>query len=114
MATESDEDKPWEAYGRQRLDVEPHRGRLVAALGTAATVFGVLSVCGGLPGLAGLVLGFVAWRMACADVPRMLAGQMDRRGEARTRRGGDFGLCGMVLSLLGCGAWLGWILDRFR
>jgi len=111
VATGDEGEKPWEGYGRQRLDVEPHRGQLVSTLGLVALACGGLSFCTGVAGLIGLGAGLAAWRMACADVARMLAGQMDRRGEARTRRGGDFGLIGAILSLLGTAVWLALLAD---
>jgi len=114
MSERSDEDEelPWEGRGRMRLDCEPHRAGLVRLLGAASLVLGVLAVCGGVAGLVGLPLGIAAWTMARADLAKMQAGLMDRRGERRTRLGGDNAVFGILLSLL-CLAFYGLVaLDR--
>ncbi len=104
--------RPWESRGFQRLDVEPHRGRLIFSLGAAAAVLGALSLCTGLTGLAGFGLGLAAWLMARRDLGRMETGLMDRRGEKRTRRGSDLGLLGVLLGLFGALLWTGLVLDK--
>ncbi len=115
MTVRSDEHKelPWQRPGRMRLDCEPHRADLVRFLGVASLVLGVLAICGGVAGLIGLPLGIAAWTMARSDLPKMEAGLMDRRGEKRTRQGGDNAVFGILLSLL-CVAFYGLVvLDRF-
>jgi hypothetical protein len=110
---DEDEERPWERRGSMRLDCEPHRARLVLRLGLTSLVLGALSLCFGLTGLLGLPLGLAAWYMARQDVLKMQAGLMDRRGEKRTRRGGDAGLFGAILSLLLTVAWAGFFVDRY-
>jgi hypothetical protein len=97
---DDDEELPWERRGSMRLDCEPHRAGLVRLMGVASLVLGVLAVCGGVTGLVALPLGIAAWTMAREDLPKMHAGLMDRRGEKKTRQGGDAGLIGLILSLL--------------
>ncbi len=98
---------------RMRLDCEPHRGDLVRLLGTASLVLGVLAICGGVTGLVGLPLGIVAWKMARDDLAKMRAGTMDRRGEKKTRRGGDNAVFGLLLSLLFVAVYALFVLDRY-
>jgi hypothetical protein len=97
---EDDEELPRRRRRGMRLDCEPHRGDLVRLLGTASLVLGVLAICGGVTGLVGLPLGVAAWKMARDDLAKMRAGTMDRRGEKKTRRGGDNAVFGILLSLL--------------
>jgi len=97
---EDDEGLPRKRRRRMRLDCEPHRGDLVRLLGTASLVLGVVALCGGVTGLVGLPMGIAAWKMARDDLAKMRAGLMDRRGEKKTRRGGDNAVFGILLSLL--------------
>ena len=110
---EDDDVRPWEGRGRIRLDAEPHRAALVERLGLASLLLGVLSFLGGAAGIPGLPLGITALVMAHRDLAKIRAGTMDRRGEARTRRGGDAGLVGLLLSLLGAVGWAVFFLDRY-
>jgi hypothetical protein len=107
-----EEERPWERFGVMRRDCEPHRGHLVDYLGGASLVLGAFTLCIGLPGFVGLPLGLAAYVMAYRDLARMRAGLMDRRGEKRTRRGGDNGLIGALLSLLFLAAWAVLVLDK--
>jgi hypothetical protein len=110
---DEDEEVPWEGRGSQRRDCEPHRARLVRPLGVLSLALGALACCGGVTGLIGLPLGVAAWKMAREDLAKMRAGLMDRRGERRTRQGGDCGLFGLILSLLFLIAWALLALDHF-
>ncbi len=108
-----EEELPWEEDRAIRRDCEPHRAKLVSNLGVAGLLFGVVSFCGGATGLLGLPLGLTALVMAHRDLAKIRAGTMDRRGEKRTRRGGDAGLVGALLSLVGAAAWAALVVDRF-
>jgi hypothetical protein len=109
---DEDEELPWRRRRAMRLDCEPHRGQLVRLLGTTSLVLGVLSFCGGVTGLVGLPMGVVAWKMARDDLAKMQAGLMDRRGERKTRRGGDNAVFGVLLSLLFVAVYALLVLDR--
>lgn len=111
MREEHDDELPWEKRGAMRLDAEPHRGKIVRYLGGASLIMGVLSFCTGFTGLVGVPLGMAALLMAHRDLAKMRAGVMDRRGEKRTRQGGDFGLIGLILSLFGIGIFTLFFLD---
>src|SRR5438067_5523285 len=90
--------RPWEDPGQWRRDALPHRGHLLNRLGTAAVVCTFLGCCLGVPGLAGLVLGAVAWHLAAHDLREMAAGRMDPRGEGLTHRAWSKGVLGFFAS----------------
>lgn len=108
-----EEEAPWEGRDAIRLDCEPHRATLISRLGLASLVFGLASFCLGITGLAGLPMGIATLVMAHRDIAKMRTGHMDRRGEKRTRQGGDMGLYGAVLSFLGAAFHIGMVADRF-
>lgn len=108
-----EEERPWEKRGARRLDAEPHRGRLIQGLGWASLALAVTAFVTGITGVPGGVLGLTALVMAHRDLARMRQGLMDRRGEKRTRQGGDAGLVGALLSLLATAVWIGVFFDRF-
>jgi uncharacterized paraquat-inducible protein A len=89
---------------------EPHRSGAILTLGILSALFGVLSLCFGVPGIAGLGLGIPAWVMAAHDIRRMRAGIMDRNGMANAQSGQSYAIVGVVLSTL-CGS--GWALMWF-
>jgi hypothetical protein len=109
---DDEEERPWERFGVMRRDCEPHRARLVGYLGGASLVLGILSLCTGVTGLLGFPLGVAAYVMAYRDLAKMHAGLMDRRGQRRTRQGGDNGLIGALLSLLLAAGWAFLYLDK--
>jgi hypothetical protein len=113
MSRPSDDDElPWDRRGYMRLDCEPHRAGLVRLLGGASLALGAFAFCGGVTGLVALPMGIAAWTMARDDLAKMRAGLMDRRGEKKTRRGGDNGTFGIILSLVGLAFWGLLALDR--
>jgi hypothetical protein len=113
MSAPSDDDElPWQRRGVTRLDCEPHRGSMVRLLGGASLALSALAVCGGVTGLVALPMGIAAWVMSREDLAKMSAGLMDRRGERRTRQGGDCAVFGVLLSLLCLGFYALLALDR--
>jgi hypothetical protein len=86
---------------------QPHRGGAILTLGILGALFGVLSLCLGVPGIAGLAFGIPAWVMATHDIHKMRVGVMDRNGLANTQSGQSYAIVGVVLSFL-CGT--GWML----
>jgi uncharacterized paraquat-inducible protein A len=84
---------------------EPHRSGAILTLGILSALFGVLSLCFGVPGLAGLGFGIPAWAMAAHDIRRMRAGIMDRNGMANAQSGQSYAIVGVVLSMLCGGGW---------
>jgi hypothetical protein len=107
-----EEELPWERRGARRLDLEPHRGRLISALGWASLVLGLLSFCVGVTAFVGVPMGIAALVMAHTDLAKMRDSQMDPRGQGRTRRGGDCGLVGALLGLVGGIGFVAFVLDR--
>jgi len=87
-----------------RRDSEPHRGKLVAALGNASLFLGGLSLCtGGVGAAVSIPLGIVAWVLANNDLERMREGVMDDAGRHQTEAGRTGAIIGIVLSLLFAG-----------
>ena len=86
---------------------EPHRSGAILTLGILSALFGVLSLCFGVPAIAGLGFGIPAWAMAAHDLHKMRAGIMDRKGMPNAQSGQSYAIVGVVLSLL-CGS--GWTL----
>ena len=103
------DERPWEQPGCVRRDCEPHRGRLLLAVGNVSLFCGFFTVaffftalvglavgnvsllCGALsfalfPALVGLLCGITAWWMARRDLGRMGTGLMDPAGKGPTER----------------------------
>ncbi len=113
---------PWELPGAFRRDGEPHRRRLVVALGQAA--FGLTFLLGGTPlallpvlpwtrawefpewwglpllPLLGIPPSLAAWALARHDLALIRRGHMDPAGEQAMRIGRWWGYAGMVLAAL--------------
>jgi hypothetical protein len=84
-----------------RRDSLPHRGRLIAALGTFSMVAGGLSLClFGLGAVVALPAGVAAWVMANRDLELMRSGEMDPGGRPQTENGRTGAIVGIVLGLL--------------
>jgi hypothetical protein len=79
------------------------------ALADASLLLGALSLCLGFPALAAFACGAVAWGLACRDLRRMVARQMDPGGLAATRRARGRALAGAALGLYGALLWA-WFL----
>src|SRR3954463_4309373 len=82
---------PWELPGNFRLDCEPHRAGLLAALSGVNLLIGFLSLlppcvpaCASLGTLLALLLGLTVWRLARNDLTRMRAGRVDPSGLNQT------------------------------
>jgi hypothetical protein len=85
----------------RRRDSEPHRGQMIATLGTISMFFGGLALClGGLGVLISGPLGIAAWVMANRDLALMQTGQMDPQGRHQTENGRAAGIVGLVLGVL--------------
>src|SRR5437867_210725 len=82
-----DNDRPWESPGAVRRDCEPHRAHLVNLLGALSMACGIGSLCLGITGIAGLILGITACCLATSDLRKMSAGLMDSSGLAETQVG---------------------------
>ncbi|MFN4258477.1 MAG: hypothetical protein ACK4RK_04215 [Gemmataceae bacterium] len=102
---------PWQADSawQVRRDCEPHRGTLILILGIISlTLFSF-----GLLAPLGAPLGLSAWIMGHGDLKKMAAGVMDPQGQGSTRAGYVCGIVGTILDslmLLGCGAYVGFIV----
>ncbi len=96
-----DDDRPWERPWGIRRDCEPHRGPLLAALGTAGKWCGVLSlsVCVLVPSLVGLPLSVTAWSLARRDWDRMRAGLMDPCGRNQVEAALHDAIAGLRMNL---------------
>jgi hypothetical protein len=79
-------------------DTEPHRGPLIANLGSVSSLLGIFALCGGLTALAGLPVGIVAWVMANGDLERMRDGVLDSRGRRETLAARANAITGVALS----------------
>ena len=97
---DQDDERPWERPGAVRRDCEPHRGRLLRALGLTSLVLAALGVALVIPALVALPLGVAVWAAARRDLRRMAAGAMDPGGRDATTAGRDYGALGALLSLL--------------
>lgn len=93
---------PLDGEDEGRRDWEPHRGGAILTLGILSAIFGTLSLCCGVPAVAGLGFGIPAWAMAAHDMHKMRMGVMDRNGMANTQSGQSYAMVGVVLSFL-CG-----------
>jgi hypothetical protein len=84
-----------------RRDSLPHRGRLVAALGTFSMVVGGLSLCLlGFGAVLAVPVGVAVWLMANHDLELMRSGEMDPAGRTQTENGRVAGIVGIVLGTL--------------
>ena len=84
-----------------RRDSLPHRGRLLAALGTFSMVTGGLSLCLlGLGAAVALPAGIAAWVMANRDLELMRCGVMDPAGRTQTENGRVGAIVGVILATL--------------
>jgi hypothetical protein len=106
-----DDDRPWEGPYRMpvRRDCEPHRGQMLLTLGIVSIV---LLMCWPVA-VIGLPLGIVAWALARKDEEKMQAGTMDPEGRGLVQAAKVLGIVGTVLNglyVLGCGAYIGFII----
>ena len=92
-----------EGPGRLRRDCEPDRGELLLLAGTVSLYCGLFAALV-IPGLLGLPLGLLTYRLGGRDLHKMRAGLMDPRGRRQTQTARRRGLGGVVLTLL---CWLG-------
>jgi len=84
-----------------RRDSLPHRGRVIAALGTFSMVAGGLSLClFGLGAVVALPAGITAWVMANRDLELMRCGEMDPGGRTQTENGRVGAIVGITLATL--------------
>jgi hypothetical protein len=93
-----------------RRDSDPHRGNLIANLGRASLVIGILPLftCG-LASLVGLPLALTTWILADNQLRRIDAGLVDESGRTLTEYGREQALIGIVLSaVFGVGFGLAW------
>jgi hypothetical protein len=87
---------PW-----MRRDGLPHRGRLIAGLGTFGMVAGGLSLClFGVGAVIAVPLGVTVWLMANHDLELMRSGEMDPAGRTQTENGRVAAIGGLVLGPL--------------
>jgi len=94
------DDRPWERPPAQRLDFEPHRGRLLLVLATLSVVCGWLSCCFVVPSLLGLPLALGACLVARHDLNRMRVGLVDRGGYGQTEAALSRSIDGLCLNIL--------------
>jgi hypothetical protein len=97
--------RPWERPGAVRRDCQPHRDRLLLALGDASLLLGALSLPLGFPAVAGAGLGAAAWALASRDLKRMQARLMDPDGLSGTALARNRALLGLILSLYALALW---------
>jgi hypothetical protein len=84
-----------------RRDCLPHRGRLLAALGTFSMVVGGLSLCLlGLGSVLAIPVGIAVWIMANQDLELMRSGEMDPAGRTQTENGRVGAIVGIILGAL--------------
>jgi hypothetical protein len=84
-----------------RRDSLPHRGRLLAALGTFSMVVGGLSLClFGVGAVLAVPVGAAVWLMANRDLELMRSGEMDPAGRTQTENGRVGAIVGIVLGTL--------------
>ncbi|MFO0876177.1 MAG: hypothetical protein U0840_02300 [Gemmataceae bacterium] len=96
-----------------RRDAEPHRAEVIDALGSVALVFGALSLCLSVLGIAvALGAGISALVMAHHDLRQMKKGLTDPGGNARTRLGQNKAITGLLLALAASVFWILFVFDR--
>jgi hypothetical protein len=93
-------ERPWERPGALRRDCEPHRARLIMALGGLAGLCALLMCLVGVTAPLAIGLGLAAWLMGRRDLARMRKGLMDPVGRWYTERGRSLGLSAAILGLL--------------
>lgn len=87
---------PWD-----RRDAEPHRGKLIDALGSIALLAGTFGVClGGLGALVALAAGIPALVMASHDLDLINRGLMDLEGRRDTVMGRNKARVGVVCAVV--------------
>ncbi len=93
-----------------RRDTEAHQGDLIANLGKASLIAGILTLFScGLASLVGLPLGLMTWVLARNQLRRIEAGLVDASGRAQTEFGREQAILGMFLSVVfGIGCALAW------
>src|SRR5690242_14092518 len=92
-------ERPWERPGAVRRDCEPHRGRLILALGGLAGFCGIFACILVLTAPLAIAFGVTAWLMARRDLARMRQGLMNPAGRPYTEPGRGLGLSGAGLAL---------------
>ncbi len=79
--------------GPTQMQVRPHRGGLVLALG----ILGIVCC---------FILGIIAWVMGSNDLKEMAAGRMDPSGQGLTQAGKICGMVSVILQIVGLVIWL--------
>src|SRR5262249_7566529 len=106
---EDDDDDDDDRRERSRRRGAPHRGGMIMAFGITSLVLFFMSI-GALAGVGpfgapvsiiGLILGILGWIWGSADLKKMKAGEMDRRGQSNTNAGYICGIIGTALNGLG-------------
>jgi hypothetical protein len=92
-----------------RRDVEPHRGRLILALGGIAEFCGMLACLGAVTAPLAIGAGVTAWLLARRDLALMRQGLMDPAGRRYTELGRTLGLSGAALGLFFGAAVMLWL-----
>jgi hypothetical protein len=88
-----------------RRDCQAHRGDQLLSLADASLLLGALSLCLGLPALAAIACGAVAWALACHDLRRMRPGLMDPGGVRTTGNARSRAFAGAALGLYAAILW---------
>jgi hypothetical protein len=91
--------RPWERPGAVRRDCEPHRARLILALGGIAEFCGAFACFGAITAPLAITAGAAAWLLARHDLALMRQGLMDPAGRRYTEAGRAIGLSGAALGL---------------
>ncbi len=60
---------------------------MIANLGNVSLAFGIFSLCVGLPALAAIPVGIIAWVLANNDLEAMQNGYLDAHGRKDTEMG---------------------------
>ena len=84
-----------------RRDGEPHRARLLFALGAVSAVTGALAACSfGISAVVSVPLGATVCVLASRDLRRMTDGRVDPQGRDRTRHARSAALTGVAFGAL--------------
>jgi hypothetical protein len=97
--TKPEADRPWQRPGAVRRDCQPHRGRLILALGGLAEFCGGLACFGALTAPLAIAAGVTAWLLARRDLALMQQGLMDPLGRRYTELGRSIGVWGAALGM---------------
>jgi hypothetical protein len=92
-------ERPWERPGAVRRDWEPHRGRLILAVGGIAEFCGMAACLGAVTAPLAIAAGVTTWLLARRDLALMRQGLMDPAGRRSTELGRAIGLSGAALGL---------------